>query len=63
MFICWMQTRQRDFIVLISLGCVTASLVQYIEDSATGTLSLLVKLVPVTVHLLLVRDLYVKWDR
>lgn len=66
-FIGWMQTRQRDIIVLVSLGCVTASFVQYVSsdggDSATGTFSLLVKLIPVTVHLLLVWDLYVKWDR
>eukprot|EP00903_Cladosiphon_okamuranus_P009663 g9194.t1 len=62
LFIGWMQARQREFLTVLSLGCVTALFINHMSTSYSGTLPVMVALIPVVVHLLLVRDIYVKWE-
>lgn len=63
MFIGWMQKRQRECVTIISLGCVTVTFAQTAIAGASSTLGVAVVLIPVTVHLLLVRDVWMKWGQ
>lgn len=62
LFIGWVQRRQRECVILISLGCMTVLLVEQLREG-NGSVGLAVTLIPVTVHLLLVWDIWQKWDR
>ncbi|CAM9400795.1 unnamed protein product, partial [Ectocarpus sp. 13 AM-2016] len=62
LFIGWMQARQREFVTVISLGCVTALFATHIAEDFNGTLPMMVTFIPLAVHVLLVRDIYIKWE-
>ena len=47
---------------LVSLGCVTALFVNHVSTSYSGTIPMMVTFIPLLVHILLVRDIYVKWE-
>ena len=47
---------------LVSLGCVTALFVKHVSTSYSGTIPMMVTFIPVVVHILFVRDIYVKWE-
>lgn len=57
-----LQARQRECVTLVSFGCVAALFVKHVSNNYSGTIPMLVTLVPLVVHLLLVRDIYVKWE-
>lgn len=56
------QARQREFVVVISLGCVAALFVKHVSQEYNGTLAMMVTFIPLVVHMLLVRDIFVKWE-
>jgi len=56
------QTRQRECVTVISLGCVAALFVKHVSGDYNGTIPVMVTFIPLLVHLLLVRDIYVKWE-
>lgn len=47
---------------MISLGCVAALFVKHVSGDYNGTIPVMVTLIPLALHLLLVRDIYVKWE-
>lgn len=47
---------------VISLGCVTALFAKHIAEDYNGTLPMMVTFIPLAVHVLLVRDIYIKWE-
>lgn len=57
----WIQVRHREFAILISLGCVVTTFVNYLMN-VPFTASVAVTFIPVAVNLLLTWDIYVKWD-
>lgn len=61
LFMGWMQKRQRECVTIISLGCVTVTFAGTVIAGVSGTFDVAVVLIPVTVHLLLVRDIWIKW--
>lgn len=61
-FVPRLQARQRECVTLVSLGCVTALFVNHVSTSYSGTIPMMVTFIPLAVHLLLVRDIYVKWE-
>lgn len=57
----WIQVRHRECAILISLGCVVTTFINYLRDVPLTT-SIAVTFIPVAVNLLLTWDIYVKWD-
>lgn len=47
---------------MVSLGCVMALFVKHVSTSFSGAIPMMVTFIPLVVHILLVRDIYVKWE-
>lgn len=56
------QARQREFVTVISLGCITFLFAKHVSQDYNGSSRMMVNLIPLAVHVLLVRDIYVKWE-